>query len=258
MKRLTVAALALFVVSCGSTPAPTPTISTVTISSPNTQVFIGATEQFTANSTLSNGTTQTPTGTWNSDNASVATISQAGLMTGVGSGQATIFFNATNGPTGTKLMRGLPNYGGTWSGTYLVTGCNQSGGVGLANVCGSIAGTLPFTFILAQGTDGVTGRFLLGTIPFENVSGVVSGNGGLTLVGRNLSNGVQVDVTWQLTSPVARTLVGSIAQVWTSTTLTGQANVSGAISTATKTFIAVGTSAPRIHTLQDLISGMLR
>src|SRR5215475_9369199 len=110
--------IGLVVSACGSSnpaPAPTPTVQSITINSPNTNIFLGAVEQMAASANLSNGTSQTPTGTWGSDNAAVATVNATGLVTTVASGRATIFFES-NGLRGTKAIRVLPNYGGRWDG----------------------------------------------------------------------------------------------------------------------------------------------
>src|SRR4051812_36916338 len=70
--------------------AATPTVSTITVTSAEPNVMVGATVQMTASSTLSNGTTSAPTCSWSSDTPTVASVTASGLVTGVGSGQANI------------------------------------------------------------------------------------------------------------------------------------------------------------------------
>jgi hypothetical protein len=74
-----------------TTPAPA-TVSSVALSGTNDFTEKGATAQYTATATLSNGTTEdrTNTATWESDNTSVATVSGQGLVTAIASGDATI------------------------------------------------------------------------------------------------------------------------------------------------------------------------
>jgi hypothetical protein len=36
------------------------------------------------------------------------------------------------------------NYAGNWTGTYTITGCNQTGGIAIANICDSLGGTPPY------------------------------------------------------------------------------------------------------------------
>ncbi|MDO8577851.1 MAG: Ig-like domain-containing protein, partial [Dehalococcoidales bacterium] len=71
--------------------APTLTSIVITPASPS-NLAIGATQQFTATGTYSNNTTANITSlvTWASSNTSIATISAAGLATGVAVGNTTI------------------------------------------------------------------------------------------------------------------------------------------------------------------------
>ena len=84
-----VAVLGLFAVACDSSTSPS-TVSTVAIT--GTPPIVGATSQFSAMATLSDGTTQDVTNlaTWVSSNTDEATVSSAGVVTGVGAGTVTI------------------------------------------------------------------------------------------------------------------------------------------------------------------------
>src|SRR3954470_10579225 len=150
MKRLPVALLlALSAAACGSdsTPStPTPTVSNIVVTRPDANVFLGATAQFTANTTLSNGTTSPASCAWTSDTPGVASVNSAGVVTGVGSGNANIICTQS-GREGHKLIRVLPNYGGNWGGTYLITGCGQSGFFATSGV--NFCGTFPAGTTLA-------------------------------------------------------------------------------------------------------------
>ena len=95
--RATVIATTLVVVvsACSkekspSNPSPAPTVSTVAVS--GTAPAVGAATQFTATATLSDNTTQSVTSqaTWASSNNAVATVNSAGVVTGVGAGEADI------------------------------------------------------------------------------------------------------------------------------------------------------------------------
>jgi len=87
------------------TPPPTPpTIIGVTVTSDHSTIVVGNTEQMTATVKMSDNTTKPGTGTWGSDNPSVAKIDQSGLVTGVAAGTATIYFDATGDGRATKLM----------------------------------------------------------------------------------------------------------------------------------------------------------
>jgi hypothetical protein len=65
---------------------------------------------------MTDSTTKPGTGVWGSDNMSVATVIQSGLVTGVGVGDATIFFDQTGNGRGTKKLRVIPKAVWTVSG----------------------------------------------------------------------------------------------------------------------------------------------
>src|ERR1035437_10758805 len=169
--------------ACGgsTSTSPTPTNLTVTVSSPSSNVLFGATEQMTA--VASDGRALTG-GTWSSDNTAVATVSSTGLVTPTGAGQATIIFIASSGQGGHKLLRGLPNLNGTFTGNYTVTSCTASGELARMNspCFANRAGTSgSYTFILTQSLDVVSGRVVLDSVDsFTNISGTIGLAGSLT------------------------------------------------------------------------------
>jgi hypothetical protein len=72
----------------GPTPGgPTPVPASLAISPPTDFLRLRASEALSAIATMSNGTTQTVTAVWSSDNAGVASVDASGRVTGSGSGQ---------------------------------------------------------------------------------------------------------------------------------------------------------------------------
>jgi hypothetical protein len=74
-------------------PAPTPTVTSVTVNATTTTFSAqGATAQFTAVATLSNGSTEdrTSTASWQSSNTVVATVTALGVVTALQDGDAQI------------------------------------------------------------------------------------------------------------------------------------------------------------------------
>ena len=71
-------------------PVPARTVSSIVIT--GTAPAVGATSQFTATATLSDGTTQNVTtqAAWQSSNPAVVTVSGSGVVTGVGIGEADV------------------------------------------------------------------------------------------------------------------------------------------------------------------------
>ena len=114
--------VAVFFACKGNPTAPsnptttTPTPKSVEVTSPNSTILVGQTEQMTATVTMTDNTTKPGTGVWGSDNMSVATVTQSGLVTGVGVGDATIFFDQTGNGRGTKKLRVIPKAVWTVSG----------------------------------------------------------------------------------------------------------------------------------------------
>jgi len=168
-------AAALSAACSGSSAAPTPpapTVTSITVSGPDANVYLGATSQVSATSSTSNGTSATPACAWSSDTPTVASVNATGLVTGMGAGQANIICTS-GGRIGVKLLRVLPNFGGNWSGSYNITGCSNSGVFASTGFCNSfgVGITLPYNFIFTQTADAVSGRFFLGQIQFDQTSG---------------------------------------------------------------------------------------
>jgi len=89
-------------------------------------IFIGNTVQFRAREILADGTTRAAAAaTWGSDAPSVATVSSTGLVTALAAGEATIFADVTL--RGMRPIRVFPNFGGTWAGSEVAVGCDDSG-----------------------------------------------------------------------------------------------------------------------------------
>jgi hypothetical protein len=77
---------------------------------------------------------------------------------------------AACGSSSSSPTPSVPQYGGSWSGTYVISGCNQTGGMSLVNICGSLGNSAPYGLTLTQNGTSVTGSFALGTITFANNS----------------------------------------------------------------------------------------
>jgi hypothetical protein len=233
--------LLILAAACGGSTSTSPTPTNLTVSSPNSNVLFGATEQMTA--VASDG--RALVGSWSSDNAAVATVSPTGLVTPTGAGQATIIFTASGGQQGTKLLRGLPNLNGTFTGTYTVTSCGGSGELlrwdspCIYNHVGRLGS---YTFTLMQSNDVVRGQAALDSATtFTNISGTVGLNGNLTLTGvyTNFNSPLNelsvLNETWNLTAPDPQTFIGSFATSETDNVLSGLLAINGTISTVNRT-----------------------
>lgn len=104
---------------------------------------------------------------WSIEPAGIALIDQHGRVSPVAAGAATV--TARYGDrTGTNQIRVLPDYSGTWSGQFRITGCTgghdfrecgrMMAGAGAGNGTGTAPTPFyPFTVTLSQSRDEVTG-----------------------------------------------------------------------------------------------------
>jgi Bacterial Ig-like domain (group 2) len=179
--------VALIVTACGgdsspSAPSPTtaapaaPTVSALRIEGPDA-LRTGVSVGYTATATLSNGTTQTVTPTWSSSSSSIAAVDSSGRVTGQSHGQATL--TATHqGVSTAKAVSVVANFGGQWSGVYVMKACDQSGVFATIEYCqglGPVGSAGPIALSLTQG--GNDQSQLSGAISFGgSVTGSVTGN----------------------------------------------------------------------------------
>src|SRR4051794_5376309 len=126
MNRWWLVCLAL-ATGCGGGASSTPTapavplVTRITISGSDL-LLVGSSETFAA--AIESGNVTVPR--WSSDAPTVATVDLSGHVTAVGTGTATISADA-NGVRGTKLIRTLPNFAGSWRGGYQETACDADG-----------------------------------------------------------------------------------------------------------------------------------
>jgi Bacterial Ig-like domain (group 2) len=102
----------------GSTPLTVEgTLTSLQVTPTNDSITAGATQQYTATATFSDGTTENVSGSvrWNSSNAGVATINSGGAATAIATGSATITATAASGgvTASTNLSVIQPAGGGT-------------------------------------------------------------------------------------------------------------------------------------------------
>ena len=172
--------LAAVMAACGddSPTAPSGTTSSITVTV-NSPVRMGQTTQASGTAMLSNGQSQAVTSGWLSDAPGVATVSDAGLVTGVSNGRATIYV-VSGGRQGQQVTRVLPDYQGSWSGLLRVTACTQTGAWAAANVCGDVPiGAIDgYTLSLTQSGEQSTARLIYSSpIIFPSVVAPIGADG---------------------------------------------------------------------------------
>jgi Bacterial Ig-like domain (group 2) len=132
LKLAPVLMISALVTACGDKPNPVgpngpaaPTVANLVISGAD-YVLTGSTTAYTATATLSDGSTRTVTPLWSSSAADVATVDNAGRLDGRVHGSTTLTA-AHDGRSASKTVQVVNNYGGSWSGRYVIRACNDSG-----------------------------------------------------------------------------------------------------------------------------------
>jgi len=244
MRVMPVLLLATLLSGCGGedggNPArPTSNVSSIAITlSP--ALKMGQTEQATATATLTSGGTQPISAGFRSDTPA-ATVTDAGLVTAAATGLANIFV-VSGGQQGTKSLKIVPDYDGSWFGTYVVSSCTDSGDFrDSIKFCadGFPPGSqLPLTASFSQAMDALTANIMLGAVATNPVTSTIGSDGSVSLATAAIvaDNPLRVDVTLRLSSPAAGSIVGTLSQTWTYPGVTGsaqfQANISPPLSRA--------------------------
>ncbi|HZU21582.1 MAG TPA: DUF4082 domain-containing protein, partial [Terriglobales bacterium] len=139
---------------------PSASLSSIAVTPGNPTIGAGATQAFTATGTYSDGSTQNITSqvAWASANTAVATITSAGVATGVAGGSATI--TATQGSiSGSTLLTVQP-------ATLTITTsalANGTQNVAYSATLNATGGTPPLAWSLANGTTLPAGLSLSGS-----------------------------------------------------------------------------------------------
>jgi len=253
--------------ACKSSTTPT-VVAFINVTSSKAMVYIGETASLFATARMSDNSNQgVMDGTWSSDNTSIATVTAAGIVTAVGSGTVTISV-AFGGKTGTISLRCLPNYGGTWTGTYTVSACSATGDFDLYGFCGVVpSGTVLNTdLVLTQSGDQVSGQFYLGTL-VADATGPVAVDGHLTLTGKVIQGDFTIDTAFTLQSTTPGAITGDMTQLWLALAATwmGQGQLTCVMGSIARTStvqrepgVAGLLRLPPNPTLQDLLNALRR
>jgi len=244
---------------------PVPTTQSITVTSSSDLLHIGTSEVFTATATMSDGSSKAVTGgVWGGDNTNVATVeASTGKVTIVGSGMVSIFVDY-QGKRGSIVIRGLPNYQGTWTGSYRITSCTCTGDFRAVNFCNNfpVNKVFPTDLNLTQDDDSVQGNFHLGTL-VANTNGPIQTDGQLLLSGYIHEAPVTIDVSWRMQSKNPGQITGSLTQLWRMTGYSGDARIKANIRNLNRTSTVAITSIPITPlmpnpTLKDMIRALTR
>jgi hypothetical protein len=223
-----VLSLLFFFSACNKSGPTTPGLieaKTISVISARKTYCVGQTDTFTATVKMPDGSTIWITdGTWSSDTQNIATVDNAGLVTIVGEGWANITC-AYGGKTGSKQIRGVGDYHGTWKGTYSIDGCNSSSDFSAAGFCDSHKGSgCPIDLVLTQDGDVLQGTIDLGSLSTTVVASLEL-DGSLTLEGQINSDPYVIDIAIPCQWTESGQIFGPMIQAYTARGMTGSARL---------------------------------
>jgi hypothetical protein len=194
-----------------------PTLSSIAVTPTNPSIAAGATQQFTATSTYSDGSTRnvSSTATWTTTTASVATISSSGLATAVATGSSVITA-AVGSISGTTTLTVPPQVtsiaiapatAGTYTGDtdqFTATATYSNGST--ANVTSTVSWTSTNTSVATISTSGLATGLAAGT------SAVTASLGGVTSAAVTLTVQAKTVTSITVTPSTASTYTTDTAQ----------------------------------------------
>jgi hypothetical protein len=149
------------------------------------------------------------------------------------------------------------NYAGTWSGTYTVSSCTNSGFFADSGFCSSVLNTTAgVTFTLAQTDRTVSGNFHLGSVDFPSLTSNINADGTLPLASSVQDGAFTIDATWMLQQASPSALTGQTRQVWKATGQSGDGTLQGQITSVVKAapqLLRSTSERSEPTTLQDLV-----
>lgn len=245
MSRLFMLIALVFVVACGgdsssSSGGPSGTTSSVSVTV-NSPIRMGQTAQATGSATQSNGQTQPVTSGWRSDATAVATVTDAGLVSGIANGRATIYV-VSGGRQGQQVVRVVPDYQGRWFGALRITSCSQTGIFVEISLCEDFAtgDTGSYFLSLAQSGESMTATVDYGEgIVFPPASAPILEDGtssfASTLTVSDEGITVSLGTNFSINSARVGELTGTAFDVWRLPNIQGEMRVSYTLTNMTRT-----------------------
>ena len=242
MSRLACVVLAsTLLVACGDDspvgPSATAASIAVSVSSP---LRMGQTSQASGTASRTNGQSQALTAGWLSDAPGVATTTDAGLVTGVANGRATIYV-ISGGQQGQQVIRVVPDYQGRWTGGLRVTACTQTGIFATVNLCDSFpAGfTSGYSLALSQAGELMTATADYGSdAVFPAVAAPIQADGGSTFAPMLSITEPGITVTIEAAFAINSTRVGAVngtvTEVWRVPNVAGEARLTQELVSTTR------------------------
>src|SRR5262245_61807557 len=213
-----------------SSAVPKTTTTAVAVTVPN-PVRMGQTAQATGTESLSDGQTRAIASGFLSDAPAVATVTNAGLVTGIANGRATIYV-VTGGRQGQQVARVVPDYHGRWSGGIRVTSCTQTDVFAAIDFCedGPVGKTFKYALSLSQSGEQMTAIVDFGEpLVFPSIAAPIREDGSSAFTpSKSVTDSgvtVSVDPTFNINSTHVGELTGTVNEVWRIPNVRGEARV---------------------------------
>ena len=245
----------------GSDSAPTPTTTAVnlTVTSP---VRMGQTTQATATESLSTGETRPVTTGVQSDALTVATVTTAGLVSGVANGRATIYVIA-GGRQGQQVIRVVPDYQGKWNGGLRVTSCSETGVFAQGDFCDFFPPgmTSGYTLDITQTGEQLAATASYGSpLVFPQITTSIREDGTASFgpTGTFTEDGITytIETSFAINSARVGELTGTVGEVWRFPNISGEGRLQQDIVDTTRSAAATSPSADSVR--QAVIRTLLR
>jgi len=127
----------------------------------------------------------------------------------------------------------IPNYQGTWTGTYIVSACDPINGYSPIYI--SPGTEMPINLVLTQNEDQVIGSFYVGHLTDGDAEGSIAVDGQLSLTGFKEADIWRIDATLQLQSATPGQITGTLVWILVSSSPEGGTQISGTIYTLNRT-----------------------
>ena len=195
-------------------PRPPPTLTSIAVTPANPSIITGASQQFTATGTYSDGSTQNVTSqaTWISSNTLAATINAGGLAAALSAGTTTISA-ALAGVTNSTALTVL-------SAPLAITTTSLANGVVNVAYTGALTangGTLPYTWSISSGSlpPGLTLTPSSGVI-----TGTPSATGSVSFTAQVMDAGNPAQTATKSLS-ITIVFLPAVVTIWSNTTVPG-------------------------------------
>jgi hypothetical protein len=202
---------------------------------------MGQTAQAAGTETLSNGQTRSITSGWLSDAATVATVTNSGLVTGMANGPATIYVIA-GGVRGQQVVRVVPDYQGRWSGGLRVTSCTETGIFAEVDFCDDspVGATFAYSLSLSQSGEQMTAVVDYGApFIFPSIAASIGEDGASAFapLASVTESGVTftVEAAFNINSTRVGEVTGTVNELWRFPNINGEARLTQDIVSTTRT-----------------------